>query len=34
MAASYVLSGIVLRLGGIVRRRFRPAHAEPERQVG
>jgi len=34
MAACYVLSGIVIRLGGILRRRFKPAHAEPERQIG
>jgi CDP-diacylglycerol--serine O-phosphatidyltransferase len=30
----YVLSGIVIRAGGIVRRRLRPAHKEPEHQVG
>jgi len=33
MAICYVGSGIVIRVGGIVRRRLRP-HAEPERQIG
>jgi CDP-diacylglycerol--serine O-phosphatidyltransferase len=33
-AACYVLSGIVIRLGGIVRRRFKPVSGEPEHQVG
>ncbi len=30
MTVCYVLSGIILRAGGIVRRRLRPAHPEPE----
>jgi CDP-diacylglycerol--serine O-phosphatidyltransferase len=30
MSACYVLSGIVIRAGGIVRRRLRPAHPQPE----
>ena len=36
MSLCYVLSGIVLRAGGIIRRRLRPAHPEnrPEHQVG
>jgi len=34
MSLCYVLSGIVLRAGGIVRRRMRPTHHEPEHQVG
>jgi CDP-diacylglycerol---serine O-phosphatidyltransferase len=34
MSAAYVASGIVIRVGGIVRRRFRPAPREPEHQVG
>ena len=35
MAASYVASGIVIRVGGIIRRRFKPAPPrEPEHQVG
>ena len=38
MSACYVLSGIVIRAGGIVRRRLRPAQPEsqhgPEHQVG
>ncbi len=34
MTAAYVASGIVIRIGGIIRRRFRPAPREPERQVG
>jgi CDP-diacylglycerol--serine O-phosphatidyltransferase len=33
-AAAYVLSGIVIRLGGIVRRRVKPVPGEPEHQVG
>jgi CDP-diacylglycerol--serine O-phosphatidyltransferase len=33
-AAVYVLSGIVIRLGGIMRRRFKPVPPEPEHQVG
>jgi len=34
MSAAYVLSGILIRLGGIIRRRFKPVPGEPERQVG
>jgi len=34
MSLCYVMSGIVLRAGGILRRRFRHAHQEPEHQVG
>jgi CDP-diacylglycerol--serine O-phosphatidyltransferase len=34
ISACYVLSGIVIRAGGIVRRRFRSPQREPEHQVG
>jgi CDP-diacylglycerol--serine O-phosphatidyltransferase len=34
MAVVYVGSGIVIRVGGIVRRRLRPASPRPERQLG
>jgi CDP-diacylglycerol---serine O-phosphatidyltransferase len=34
MAICYGLSGIVIRFGGIIRRRLRPDHGEPEHQVG
>ena len=34
MAVSYVASGIVIRIGGIVRRYLRPQSPQPERQVG
>ncbi len=34
MACAYVASGIVIRIGGIVRRRFRPSPREPEHQLG
>ncbi len=34
MAVAYVLSGIVIRIGGIIRRRFKPMHGTPEHQVG
>jgi CDP-diacylglycerol--serine O-phosphatidyltransferase len=34
MAATYVLSGISIRVGGIVRRRLRPHHPQPEHQIG
>jgi CDP-diacylglycerol--serine O-phosphatidyltransferase len=36
LAGGYVASGILIRIGGIVRRRFRPPHAPPapERQIG
>jgi CDP-diacylglycerol--serine O-phosphatidyltransferase len=32
MSVVYVLSGIVIRAGGIIRRRMRPAHPEPEQR--
>ena len=38
MSVCYVLSGIVIRVGGIIRRRLRPSHPQgenrPEHQVG
>ncbi len=34
MSVCYVVSGIVIRLGGIVRRRLRPSPPSPEHQVG
>ncbi len=34
MAGAYVAGGILIRLGGVLRRRFRRAQAEPEPQVG
>jgi CDP-diacylglycerol--serine O-phosphatidyltransferase len=36
LAATYVASGIVIRIGGVLRRRFRPAppSREPEHQIG
>jgi len=34
MAGTYVASGIVIRIGGIVRRHLRPPPPQPERQVG
>jgi CDP-diacylglycerol--serine O-phosphatidyltransferase len=36
MAASYVASGIIIRIGGIIRRRLRhvPPPPHPEHQVG
>jgi len=36
LSASYLLSGIVIRLGGIIRRRFRPSPPpqQPEHQLG
>ena len=34
MASAYVASGIAIRIGGIIRRKFRPAPHEPEHQVG
>jgi CDP-diacylglycerol--serine O-phosphatidyltransferase len=34
MSVAYMLSGIVIRIGGITRRRFRPPPPEPEHQVG
>ncbi|HML15398.1 MAG TPA: CDP-diacylglycerol--serine O-phosphatidyltransferase [Bryobacteraceae bacterium] len=34
MASCYVASGIVIRIGGIVRRRLRPSPPAPEHQIG
>ena len=34
MSVSYMLSGIVIRIGGITRRRLKPPPPEPEHQVG
>jgi CDP-diacylglycerol--serine O-phosphatidyltransferase len=34
MAGAYVASGIIIRIGGIVRRHLRPPTPQPERQVG
>ena len=34
MTAAYVASGIFIRIGGVIRRRFRPVPREPEHQVG
>jgi len=34
LAICYVGSGIAIRLGGVVRRKFRPASRHPEHQVG
>ena len=34
MTAAYVASGIVIRIGGVIRRRLRPSPREPEHQVG
>jgi len=34
MSVSYMLSGIVIRLGGIARRRLKPPRPEPEHQIG
>jgi CDP-diacylglycerol--serine O-phosphatidyltransferase len=34
LAATYIGSGIVIRAGGIIRRRFRPSTPHPEHQVG
>jgi CDP-diacylglycerol--serine O-phosphatidyltransferase len=34
MSVSYMLSGIVIRVGGITRRRFKPPPPEPEHQIG
>jgi CDP-diacylglycerol--serine O-phosphatidyltransferase len=34
MSVAYMLSGIVIRIGGITRRRFRPPPPEPEHQIG
>jgi len=34
MAGTYVASGIIIRIGGILRRRMRPPSPQPEHQVG
>jgi CDP-diacylglycerol--serine O-phosphatidyltransferase len=34
MAAAYMLSGIVIRIGGAMRRRLKPPPPEPEHQIG
>ncbi|MEK7755106.1 MAG: CDP-diacylglycerol--serine O-phosphatidyltransferase, partial [Acidobacteriota bacterium] len=34
LAVMYVGSGIVVRFAGVLRRRFRPAHPQPERHIG
>jgi CDP-diacylglycerol--serine O-phosphatidyltransferase len=36
MASAYVASGIIIRIGGIIRRHLRPTPhpPEPERQIG
>ncbi len=34
MAGTYVASGIVIRIAGILRRSMRPRSPQPERQVG
>jgi hypothetical protein len=34
LTGGYMLSGIVIRLGGMVRRRLRPAPPPPEHQIG
>jgi CDP-diacylglycerol---serine O-phosphatidyltransferase len=34
MSIAYVLSGIIIRAGGIVRRKLNPPHRQPEHQVG
>jgi len=34
MAIAYALSGIIIRVGGIIRRRLHPPHRQPEHQVG
>jgi CDP-diacylglycerol--serine O-phosphatidyltransferase len=34
MSVSYMLSGIVIRIGGIARRRLKPPRPEPEHQIG
>jgi CDP-diacylglycerol---serine O-phosphatidyltransferase len=34
MSVAYMLSGIVIRIGGITRRRFKPPPPEPEHQIG
>jgi CDP-diacylglycerol--serine O-phosphatidyltransferase len=34
MSVSYMLSGIVIRIGGVMRRRLKPPRPEPEHQIG
>src|SRR5580704_4841067 len=34
MTAAYVASGIMIRIGGVIRRRIRPSPREPEHQIG
>src|SRR5580704_4801377 len=34
MSAAYTLSGIVIRIGGVMRRRLRPSPPEPEHHIG
>lgn len=34
LSASYAASGVIVRIGGVLRRRFRRARPEPEHQVG
>ncbi len=34
MSAAYVASGIAIRIGGLIRRRFRPAPPQPEHSIG
>jgi len=34
MTAAYVASGIMIRIGGVIRRRIRPTPREPEHQIG
>ena len=34
MSAAYMLSGIVIRIGGIARRRLKPPPPQPEQQIG
>jgi CDP-diacylglycerol--serine O-phosphatidyltransferase len=33
LATAYVASGIVIRIGGILRRRLKPAHHAPEIKI-
>jgi CDP-diacylglycerol--serine O-phosphatidyltransferase len=34
MSVAYMLSGIVIRIGGVARRRLKPPPPQPERQIG
>jgi CDP-diacylglycerol--serine O-phosphatidyltransferase len=34
MSVAYMLSGIIIRIGGIMRRRLKPPPPAPEHQVG